>query len=272
MAEYPHILAENTLEEATVAFTDGAGNSLAEDPVYGIVHLADRSRLSKWRGDPAAASQRLIWSFAGGPRQVDTLVLDRNFDLTGDSPRLTLQYAESGAGPWTTAKKSNGADDVVLSGLDSGSIYWTALSPCTKQHWSVLLQGLSGMQRPPSIFNLWLGRRIELTFGPSGGFDPCEEETVGENVHGAAGGFQRVHRYRRRVLRAGFDNLNDAQYELIGQWWCQAGRDGKNWWWLTWPVSRPDDPLYLNCEGGAKRFGLYRGATRSGTIEAWEVK
>ena len=272
MAEYPHILADNLIEDATVSFTDGLGNSLSEDPVYRIAHLADRSRLSKWQGDSSAATQRIIWSFSGGSKQIDTFVLDKNFDLTGDSPTVTLQYADSGAGPWTTAKKSNGTDDVVLADLESDSIYWVALSPQTKQHWSLLLQGLSNMERPPSIFNLWLGKRIELTFGPTGAFDPYEEETVGENVHGAAGGFQRVHRYRRRVLRSNFDNLTDSQYSLIDQWWQQAGREGKNWWWLTWPVSQATDPLYLNCEGSTKRFGLYRGATRSGTIEAWEVK
>jgi hypothetical protein len=240
--------------------------------VYRITHLTDRSRLSKWQGRPDKAVQRLVWSFTDGARQIDTLVLDRNFDITGAVPAITLQYADSGTGPWTTARKSNGVDDVILSSPDSASIHWIALTPQTRQHWSILIQGLTDMQRPPSVFNLWLGKRIELTFGPSGAFDPYEEETVGENVHGAAGGYQRVHRYRRRVLRAGFDNLTDSQYELIDQWWQQAGREGKNWWWLTWPESRPEDPLYLNCESGVKRFGLYRGATRSGTIEAWEVK
>jgi hypothetical protein len=272
MAEYPQILAENVIEEATVALVGASGENLEEDPVYRMVHLADRSRLSKWQGHPTAATQRIIWSCTGGATQVDTFVLDRNFDITGSSPSATLQYADNATGPWTTAKKSNGTDDMVLTGLDSVSTYWTALSPQTKPHWSLLLQGLDGMLRPPSIFNLWLGKRIELTFGPTGAFDPYEEETVGESVHGAAGGFQRVHRYRRRVMRAGLDNLTDAQYELIDLWWQKAGRDGKNWWWLTWPASRPDDPLYLNCEGSSKRFGLYRGATRSGTLEAWEVK
>ena len=159
---------------------------------------------------------------------------------------------------------------MVLSGLDNNRIYWNQIQPCTKAHWSILLEGLDNMQRPPSIFNIWLGKRIELTFGPYGDFDPYEEEIVGEPVHGAAGGFQWTQRYRRRVLRAVFENLTDSQYALIAQWWEQAAREGKNWWWLTFPVSEPEDPLYLNCEGTAKRFAISQ-TVRYGTIEAWEV-
>ena len=72
------------------------------------------------------------------------------------------------------------------------------------------------------------------------------------------------------MLRVGFENLTDSQYQELGQWWNQAAKHGKNWWWLSFPSSEPDDPLYLNCEGAAHRFAI-TSAVRHGTIEAWEV-
>ncbi|MEA1996153.1 MAG: hypothetical protein U9N45_00875, partial [Gemmatimonadota bacterium] len=107
--------------------------------------------------------------------------------------------------------------------------------------------------------------------GSAGDFDPYEEELVGEPVHGAGGGFQWTQRFSRRVLRAGFDNLTDSQYALLQNWWSQAGRDGKNWWWLTFPATEPSDPLYLNCEGQTKRFA-FSNSVRYGSLEAREVK
>ncbi|MEA2064393.1 MAG: hypothetical protein U9P14_11885 [Gemmatimonadota bacterium] len=258
MAEYPHILAANAIENASHTLENGAGTGLAEDPVYRLAHLGDRSRLSKWRGHSSNQVQRVKWLF-GEPVQCDTFVLDKNFNF---NPGATLKLQHSADGStWTTA--------LTLEDLQSDSIYWRSFTDTARPLWSILIEGLTCA---PGIFNLWLGKRIELNFGPSGNFDPYEEETVGENVHGASGGFQRVHRYRRRVFRAFFENLIDSQYCLLGQWWQEAGCEGKNWWWLTWPESEPGDPLYLNCEGTARRFGFYRGSARSGEIAAWEVK
>ena len=265
MAEFPQILAKNIFENATVG---GAG--FTEHPIYKIEYIGDRSRMSKWQGSSVSSIQRIIWSIIGGAQTVDTFVFDRNFDLTGQIPKVTLQYADSAAGPWTAAKKEDGFTDMILSAPDSSRVYWQPLEPLTKGHWSLLLEGLSGMQRPPSIFNVWLGSRIELSFGPYGDFDPSEEEVVGEPVHGAAGGFQWTQRFRRRVLRAGFENLTDSQCELLDRWWSEAAGAGKNWWWLSFPQSAPDDPLYLNCEGSARRFAFVN-SVRHGVIEAREV-
>jgi len=264
MAEYPHLLAKNFLEEATVS-----GSGFAEHLIYKLEYMADLSRLSKWEGSSASAQQRIVWSFTAGPRTVDTFVFDRNFDLTGSAPAVTLQHADSPAGPWATAQKAGGGD-LILSSPDSSKIYWQPLAPVTKGHWLLLLSGLSGMLRPPSLFNVWLGERIELTFGPSGEFDPYEEEVVGESVHGASGGFQWTQRFRRRVLRASFENLTDSQFALLARWWSEAAREGKNWWWLTFPASEPGDALYLNCEGLPRRFA-FTSTVRRGTLEAREV-
>ena len=168
----------------------------------------------------------------------------------------------------TSSDFSAGLETVVsLAGLDSRNIYWRAFSPRSRRWWRLRLTGLNSA---PHIFNLWLGRRIELNFGPMRDFDPFEEEIVGEPVHGASGGFQWTQRYRRRVLNASFENLNDNALALLERWWSEAARDGLNWWWLTWPISRPDDPLYLNCEGTPRRFSM-TGPVRAGSIEAREV-
>jgi len=264
MAEYPHILAENLLENATVT-----GSGFAQHPVYKIEYASDLSRASKWQGGGDSATQRLVWTLTDGSRTADTFVFDRNSDLAGNCARVTLQYGTSPTGPWTTATLAGGGDAQILKPSADG-IYWKSLAPVKKQYWSLLLENLDLSQRPPSIFNVWLGERIELSFGPYGDFDPYEEEVIGESFHGASGAFQWTQRFRRRVLRAGFENLTESQYQELGQWWSQAGRLGKNWWWLSFPTSEPGDPLYLNCEGHAHRFAI-TSAVRHGTIEAWEV-
>ncbi|HUU29385.1 MAG TPA: hypothetical protein VM123_16400 [archaeon] len=259
MAEYPHILARNYLEQATVSLSDDSGNPLAEDPVYRLAYMADRSRLSKWYENDYASGIRVTFAF---PESVaaDTWVLDRNFNITGPSAAVQLQSSADG--------NSYATVDTIPGPLDSDSIYWRTFPAQTKAYWRIRLTGLT---RPVSIFNLWLGKRIELGFGPYGDFDPYEEEIVGEPVHGASGGFQWTQRFRRRVLRAAFQNLTDSQYSSLEDWWTQAGREGKNWWWLTYPSSEAADPLYLNCEGTARRFAFSQ-TVRYGTIEAWEVK
>ncbi len=264
MAEYPHILAGNFLEDATVT-----GEGFTEHPVYKIEYTSDLSRMSKWQGSESSASQRLIWTLADGPRTADTFVFDRNSDITGSSPRLSLHHAASAAGPWTPVKMTGGAD-VVLDSPGGDTIYWKELTPVQDRCWSILLEGLDGMTRPPSIFNVWLGSRIELAFGPYGDFDPYEEEITGESMHGSSGGFQWTQRFRRRVLRAAFENLTDSQYAQLALWWNTAAARGRNWWWLTFPQSEAGDPLYLNCEGMARRFA-FNSSVRYGTIEAWEV-
>lgn len=263
MSEYPHILACNALSRAVV------GSTVQEDPVFRLVHLADRSRLSKWVGPWSGweSVQEVRWSFTAEQTtpgavaaELDTFVLDRGFVLNSGS-ELKLECALS-------SDFNTGLETVLtLSGPDSRHAHWRAFSPRTRRWWRIRLTGLNAA---PHLFNLWLGRRIELTFGPMGDFDPFEEEIAGEPVHGVSGGFQWTQRYRRRVLSASFENLNDSALALLERWWSEAAREGLNWWWLTWPVSRPDDPLYLNCEGTPRRFAIH-GSVRAGSIEAREV-
>jgi len=269
VAEYPNILARNAIQSATVTLKNSINGDLVEDSVFRLTHLTDRSRMSKFKGDGSATEQRIVWSFTdaqvaeGGIAQnLNTFVLDKNFTLTGGSAAAYLDYS-------TTANFASYETPVSLTDLDSDSIYWRTFTAVTRKYWRLRITGLTVA---PEIFNVWLGARIILTFGPAGDFDPYEEEIAGEPVHGASGGFQWTQRFRRRVLRANFENLIDSQYDLLDSLWTQAGRDGKNWWWLTWPATEPTDPLYLNCEGRAKRFAFYRGATRGGSLEAFEVK
>ncbi len=257
MAEYPRILAQNKLADASsVTFTDGSGQALTQDSVYRIAHLYDLSRLSVWKGDSSAAEQRLTFAFAA-PVACDTFVLDRNFTLTGGT--VYLDHSTDGSN-WTNAA-SQGS-------LVSTTIYWKEFASVTKQYWRIRITGLTAR---PQIYNIWLGARISLTFGPMGDFDPYEEEAVGDGARGQSGGFAWTHRYNRRVLKASFENLTDTQFALLDSWWTQAAKEGKNWWWLTWPTTAPADALYLNCEGNARRFAL-RTTVRSGMIEAYEVK
>ena len=200
----------------------------------------------------------MVWAFTA-PVQADTFVLDKNFVLTG-SVTVYLQYAAASGGPWSTA--------VTINAPDSAVIYWREFTAQTKQWWRLRITGLTAA---PEIFNVWLGKRIDLTFGSYGDFDPKEEEVIGDAAEGASGGFQWTQRFRRRRLRADFQNLTDTQFALIEQWWTEAGRDGKNWWWLTYPTSEPTDPLYLNCQGAARKFA-FNHAVRYGILEAVEVK
>jgi len=258
MSEFPHILAQNKLEQAaSVSFTDGSGNPMIENEVYPLAHLTDRSRGSLWKGATGKSEQRVAWGFDSAV-EMDTFVLDRNFTIEGASATVYFQHSANGTS-WTTA--------ATISGLGSGSIYWRTFNAVSRQFWRLRITGLSAQ---PQIYNLWAGKRIELTFGPYGDFDPYEEEIVGEAVHGASGAFQWNQRFRRRVLRAAFENLINSQYELLELWWNQAAGEGKNWWWLTFPQSEPVDPLYLNCEGAPRRFAITR-TVRYGTIEAREV-
>ena len=95
MAEYPHILAGNLLENATVA-----GTGFDQHPIYKIEYASDLSRTSKWQGGGSSTTQRLIWALIDGSKTADTFVFDRNSDIAGDGARVTLQYGSSPTGPW----------------------------------------------------------------------------------------------------------------------------------------------------------------------------
>jgi hypothetical protein len=266
MIEYPHILATNLLVNGAHGYESLGGTDLQEDAIYRLAYLTDRSRLSKWCGVGAPSSQRIRWEFTEAVT-ADTFVLDRSSFLNTEAV-LTVQYSETGDfEDWHTVRV--GEQNFQLSTVSEEEIYWTEFdSEISARYWSVRLDNVT---TAPIIFNLWLGKRIELTFGPTGTFDPYQEELVGDSLLGAAGGFQRVHRYRRRVLSAFFSNLTDDQANLLQQWWREAGRDGRNWWWVTFPRNEAHDALYLNCESAGRRFGFENGVTRSGSIEAREV-
>ncbi|MEA1997430.1 MAG: hypothetical protein U9N45_07310, partial [Gemmatimonadota bacterium] len=97
MAEYPHILAGNLLQEATVAITDDTGGlPLDEDAVYRLNYLADRSRLSKWYCEDYSKGIRVTFAFSS-PQEADTWVLDKNFVIPGASAAVQLQSSEDGS-------------------------------------------------------------------------------------------------------------------------------------------------------------------------------
>lgn len=259
MSEFPHILAQNKLEEAdSVSFTDGSGNALSEDENYPLAFLTDRNRGSLWKGVAGESEQRVTWFFSAAV-ELDTFVLDKGFTLEGGSATIYFQHSANGT-DWTTV--------VTISGLSNNLIYWRTFIAVSRQYWRIRITGLSAK---PQIFNLWAGKRIELTFGPYGEFDPYQEEKIGEMVAGAGGSSQWVFRFKRRVLQAEFANLTDAKYDLLALWWTQAGAEGKNWWWLTYPTSEATDPLYLNDGGAMKRFPFSQ-TVRHGILTADEVK
>ena len=266
MIEYPHILATNLLETVTHRYENLEGGALAENLLYRLAYLTDRSRLSKWSGEATPSSQRIRWEF-GAAVTADTFVLDRSCVLNSGAT-LTVEYSSTGdSEDWHPVQ--TGGQDFQISTISGDEIYWTEFDTAiSAPYWSVRLDNVT---EAPIMFNLWLGKRIELTFGPAGTFDPYQEELVGDSLLGVAGGFQRVHRYRRRVLSAFFSNLTDDQAALLQQWWREAGRDGRNWWWVTFPANEAYDALYVNCESSGRRFGFENGVTRSGAIEAREV-
>ena len=277
MIEYPHILATNILvngaptyqREYPITESPYVGvNNLGEDKLYRLAHLTDKSRLSKWLGTIETSNdvQRIKWDY-NTDVTADTFVLDRSC-VFNPSATLTVEYSATESPDDWQAVQVDG-QDLQLTGISEDEIYWIKFdSAISAQYWSIKLENVT---QAPIIFNLWLGKRIELTFGPTGSFDPYQEELVGDSLLGAAGGFQRVHRYRRRVISAFFSNLTDDQANLLQQWWKEAGRDGRNWWWVTFPTNEASDALYLNCESSGRRFGFENGVTRSGSIEAREV-
>lgn len=264
-AEYPHVLSQNRLEDAeNTYFRDGSNNNLTEHSTYLLDYLTDRSRGSMWQGDSSASEQRVIWDL-GEALECDTMVLDKNFTLTGG--KLYLDHATSLGGTYTNV--------VTITALTSTLVYWRTFTAVSKQFWRLRLTTLSAP--PPKIFNFWVGKRIEFSdFGSYGDFDPWEEEKTGDAVRGASGGFAWNHRFARRVIRTDFRNLTDTQWAKIKSWWDQALDDGKNWWWVTFPTTQADSPntvayhpIYCNDEGGALKFPL--GTTRSGGVTGYEV-
>jgi len=264
-AEYPHVLAQNRLEDAeNTYFRNGSNNNLTEHSIYLLDYLTDRSRGSMFQGNGSASEQRVIWDL-GEALECDTMVLDKNFTLTGG--KLYLDHATSLGGSYTNV--------VTITALTSTLIYWRTFIAVSKQFWRLRLTTLSAP--PPKIFNFWVGKRIEFSdFGSYGDFDPWEEVKTGDAVRGAAGGFAWNHRFAQRVIRTDFRNLTDTQWGKIKSWWDQALDDGKNWWWLTFPTTREDNPndatyfpVYCNDEGGALKFPF--GTTRNGGIAGYEV-
>ena len=149
MAEFPHILAKNHLEDATVSLAEDEGGApLAEDSVYRLVHLADGSRLSKWYENDYAEGIRATFAFSSAV-EADTWVLDKNFVIPGASATVELQYSDDGI-DWT----GNVADTIPAT-LDSSTIYWRTFTARTKPYWRIRLTSLTG---PVSVFNLWLGK------------------------------------------------------------------------------------------------------------------
>lgn len=258
MAEYPHMLSRNLLQEAsstTLSFT--------EDSVYRVTHLTDRSRQSQCWGS-ASDPLWIRWNFASAV-EMDTFVLDKGFTLTG----ATVKFQHSADG-------SSFTDVVSLSSLDNTAVYWRTFTAVSKQYWRLYITGLTAV---PKITNVWGGSRISLTFGPYGDFDPWATEVIGDGTSGAAGAFQFTKRYNRRMLAAGFENLTDSMYTLIKQWKSEAGDDGKNFWWLSYPTTFVSDytdsdyfPVYYNTQGGRVSFPFSQGeSVRHGTIEAYEA-
>ena len=258
MSEFPHILSQNLLQEAS-----STSLSFTEDSVHRVTHLTDRSRQSSWWGS-GTAIHTITWNF-GAAQEMDTFVLDKGFTLTGAT--VILQHSTD-AVSFTNV--------VSISGLDSDNTYWRMFTAVSKQYWRLRITGLTAQ---PKISNLWAGKRIELTFGPFGPFDPNETEIVGDGTTGTGGGQQFARRYTRRVLSANFEHITDTQYLLIKSWRDQAGDLGKNFWWLTYPDTRADAPtnsdyfpVYYNTQGGGVSFPFAQSdAQRRGSINANEV-
>lgn len=272
MADYPDLLCANLIEDYdAVEYRNSSETVLTEDTVYRLTHLTDRSRNSCWKGSATESEQRIVWDMGSGETiTADTFIIDSGFTLTGCSS-LVVQHSSD---------DSSWSDALTYTSPATAVVYWKAFTSATKRYWRVRLVGLTAQ---PIIQNLWIGKRIDLTFGPQS-VDPYAAESVGSDVDGASGGTQTVPRYSRRFFRASFEGLTDTEYDLlmgtssVGGLWTQAWKDRKNWWWLQWPGTQDDDvtdsdyfPLYLNCRGTPKDFPLYT-TRRSGMVEAWEVK
>jgi len=258
MAEFPHILSQNLLQDA-----GSTSLSFTEDSVHRVTHLTDRSRQSSWWGSGTSV-HTITWNFASA-QNMDTFVLDKGFTLSG----ATVYFQHSTDGVSFT-------NVVTISGLDSGDTYWRTFTAISRQYWRLRITGLTAQ---PKIPNVWAGKRIELTFGPFGEFDPWASEVVGDGTTGTGGGQQFTRRYIRRVLRASFEGLNTTRYAFLKSWRDQAGDLGYNFWWLTYPTTRansPTDsdyfPIYYNTQGGMVSFPFAQSeAMRHGSIEASEV-
>jgi len=267
MPDYPHILSKNFLEDASITYDK------TEDPVYLKEFLADRNRGSKFRGENDTP-QHLVFDL-GTARECDCFVLDRAFVITGGSGRhLKLQRS-------ATVGTDNGstwdADEIDLNNAalaDNTLPIWKNFTEAvSRRYWRIRLEGLTAA---PEIFNVWLGKRIQLTFGLYGDFDPWAERLEGVTVRSDGGGSQAVYYFAMRLLAAQFENLNDAKMTLIDQWWSEAGAKCLNWWWLWSPDSydgSPDEksaPVYFNSASMVRKFGFNK-SVRYGGIDAEEA-
>jgi len=259
MPDYPEILSDNFLDDATATYDS------TEDDVYKVDFMADRNRGSKFKGENTTP-QHIVYDL-GAAASCDTFVLDKDFVITGGSGRhLRLQHSETDDG----STFDTDAVDLNNAALATTSLpIWKTFTSVSRRYWRLRLEGISAA---PEIFNIWLGARIALTMSPYGNFDPWKEESIDTPLSATGGGFQNVHHFSRRLLSAQFENLSDTQMAFIDSWWNEAGQDGKNWWWL-W---KPDEyagsaiakwaPVYFNSAGLVRDFGFYI-TQRAGIIE-----
>jgi len=266
MADLPHILAKTFFEDAAITY------DATEDGVYVKEFLADRSRLSKFKGENTTP-QHLIFDLASA-KEADCFVLDNDFVIAGGSGRhLKLQHS-------ATVETDNGTTwDVDAVDLNNTALavttlpIWKTFTAASRRYWRIRLEGLTAS---PEIFNVWLSKRIQLTFGPYGDFDPWEKESVDTPTRSSGGGFQNVHHYSFRKFSFPWENLDDAKMALLDEWWLYAGDLGRNWWFLWQPTAyaasptASNAPVYINSAGMNRKFGFYR-SIRQGVINGVEV-
>jgi len=269
MPDFPHILAKNYLEDSTITYKKSDGSDATEDEVYIKEHLIDRSRISKFVGENTTP-QYLIFDLAE-EKECDCFVLDKDFIISGGAGRhLKLQHSAADDGE-TFDTDAVDLNNAILA--DNSLPIWKTFVAVSRRYWRIRLEGLTAA---PEIFNIWLGKRIQLTFGPYGDFDPWEEESVDNPLRSESGGFQNVHYYSFRKFSFSWENLTDTQMTLLDQWWDEAGSTGLNWWFLWEPDNYEDNPgesnapVYLNSAGMNRKFGFDR-SVRSGVIEGMEV-
>lgn len=265
MSDLPHILAKNFLEDATITY------DATEDDVYIPDFLADRSRLSKFKGENTAP-QTLIFDLAAA-KEADCFVLDKDFVITGGSRRLRLQHSAS-VGTDNGSTWDTDAVDLNNAALTTSTLpIWKTFTAASRRYWRLLLEDITAS---PEIFNAWLAMRIQLTFAPYGDFDPWEEESVDIQTRSDGGGLQNIHNYSLRKMTFPWENLDDTKMAMIDEWWLYAGSLGRNWWFLWEPdayaasPAASNAPVYLNSAGMNRKFGFYR-SIRTGAINGVEV-
>lgn len=259
MPDYPEVLAQNILEDCSVSY------DATEDAIYKAQYVANRSRLSKFTGADTTP-QHIVFDY-GSAVSVDTFVLDREFVITGGSSQLLLQYSDNGA-DWTSLITLTKAGDLA----DNSIPVWKTFTAESHRYWRLRLTGLTAA---PTIYNAWLGTRIQMTTGPYGPFDPWAEESADNLTRTPGGAAQVSHRYSKRTHRSEWRTLIDSQAALLTTWWTQARKYGRPWWWLMWPDSYSSNttlyqPVMFVSPSGGREMPL-EPTTRSTVIEGIEV-